>query len=74
MNSDQFNGLWNEFRGEVQRQWGRFTDDDLLEIKGDYTKFLGIAQKRYGDQIEAVKEWADQWLDEHPALQESKRR
>lgn len=66
MNSDQFKGLWNEMKGEVQRQWGRFTNDDLLEIKGDYNKFMGLVQKRYGDQQEVVKKWVDRWIDEHP--------
>ena len=65
MNSDQFKGAWKEFKGEAQRQWGQFTDDDLLQIEGDYNKFLGAIQKRYGDQKEEVKKWADQWLEKY---------
>ena len=65
MNSDQFKGAWKEFKGEVQRRWGKFTDDDLLQIEGDYNKFLGTIQKRYGDQKEAVERWAAQWLATH---------
>jgi uncharacterized protein YjbJ (UPF0337 family) len=37
------------------------TDDDLLEAEGDYDKFLGVVQKRYGDQKEEVMQWADEW-------------
>ena len=65
MNSDQFKGAWKEFKGEAQRQWGQFTDDDFLQIEGDYNKFLGAIQKRYGDQKEEVKKWADQWLEKY---------
>jgi uncharacterized protein YjbJ (UPF0337 family) len=65
MNSDQFKGTWKEFKGEAQRRWSQLTDDDLLQIEGDYTKFLGAIQKRYGDQKEAVKKWADKWLELH---------
>ena len=65
MNSDQFKGAWKEFKGEAQRRWGQLTDDDLLQIEGDYDKFLGAIQKRYGDQKEKVKKWADQWVDIH---------
>jgi uncharacterized protein YjbJ (UPF0337 family) len=67
MNTDQFSGIWKELKGELQRQWGRFTDDDLMEIRGDYAKFLGMVQKRYGDQREIVEKWTDRWMDEHRA-------
>lgn len=45
--------------GEVKKHWGQFTDNDLLEAEGDYDKFLGVVQKRYGDQKEEVKRWAE---------------
>jgi uncharacterized protein YjbJ (UPF0337 family) len=65
MNKDQFKGSWQQFKGELKRQWGQFTDNDLLEVEGDYDKFLGLIQKRYGDQKEEVKRWSDQWFDRH---------
>jgi uncharacterized protein YjbJ (UPF0337 family) len=65
MNSDQLKGAWKELKGEIQRQWGEFTDDDLLRIEGDYNRFLGTIQKRYGDRKEEVKKWAEQWLKDH---------
>jgi uncharacterized protein YjbJ (UPF0337 family) len=65
MNKDQFKGRWKEFKGELKKQWGKFTDDDLLKTEGDYDKFMGIVQKRYGDQKEEVRKWADQWFDRH---------
>jgi uncharacterized protein YjbJ (UPF0337 family) len=61
MNNDQFNGGWKQFKGELKKKWGELTDDDLLEAEGDYDKFLGVVQKRYGDQKEAVSKWADDW-------------
>jgi uncharacterized protein YjbJ (UPF0337 family) len=61
MNKDQFKGSWQQFKGELKSKWGQFTDDDLLEAEGDYEKFLGIVQKRYGDQKEQVTRWADEW-------------
>jgi uncharacterized protein YjbJ (UPF0337 family) len=35
MNADHFKGTWNEFKGEVKQQWGKFTDDDLTRVEGD---------------------------------------
>ena len=61
MNKDQFKGGWKQFKGELKKKWGQFTDDDLLEAEGDYDKFLGVVQKRYGDKKEEVSKWADEW-------------
>ena len=37
-------------QGEVKRQWGKLTDDDMTEAEGNYDKFLGRVQERYGDK------------------------
>jgi uncharacterized protein YjbJ (UPF0337 family) len=44
MNKDQFK-WWIQFKGELKKQWGKFTDDDLLQIEGDYQKFRNIASQ-----------------------------
>jgi uncharacterized protein YjbJ (UPF0337 family) len=61
MNKNQFKGNWQQFKGELKKKWGQFTDDDLLEAEGDYDKFVGVVQKRYGDKKEEVTQWADEW-------------
>jgi uncharacterized protein YjbJ (UPF0337 family) len=50
MNADQLTGKWMQFQGELKKQWGKFTDDDLKQIDGSYDKFVGKVQERYGDQ------------------------
>ncbi|BCA55703.1 putative stress response protein [Nitrospira sp. KM1] len=67
MNSDQFKGQWKQFKGELKRQWGKFTDDDLMKIEGDYDKFTGAMQERYGDKKDEVSRWADQWYEKQHA-------
>lgn len=61
MNADTFNGKWNQFKGELKRQWGKFTDDDLTQIEGNYDKFRGKVQERYGDRKEELEPWAAKW-------------
>lgn len=61
MNREQFKGQWSQLKGELKKQWGKFTDDDLLQIEGDYDKFMGKIQERYGDKKDEVSRWADQW-------------
>ncbi len=61
MNRDQFKGEWKQFKGELKNKWADLTDDDLLEAEGDYDKFLGVIQKRYGDKHDDVKNWTTDW-------------
>ncbi len=65
MNKDQFKGSWRQFKGAVKKKWGHFTDNDLLEAEGDYDKFLGVAQKRYGDQKDEVQRWTEEWCEKN---------
>ena len=62
MNADYFKGQWNQFKGELKKQWGKFTDDDLLQIEGDYDTFVGKVQERYGEKKDEVSRWAEQWM------------
>jgi uncharacterized protein YjbJ (UPF0337 family) len=65
VNEEQFKGRWQQFKTEVKKEWGQLTDNDLLEAEGDYVKFLGIVQKRYGDQREQVNRWVEEWYELH---------
>jgi uncharacterized protein YjbJ (UPF0337 family) len=61
MNTDIFEGNWKQFKGQVQQQWGKLTDDHLDEINGSRTRLAGTIQKNYGiarDEAEKqVKDW-----------------
>lgn len=55
MNWDVVKGNWKQWQGEMQRQWGKLTNDDLDVIEGDRAKLAGILQEKYGrtkDMIE----------------------
>ena len=61
MNADHFKGKRNQFKGELKKQWGAFTDDDLMKIEGDYDKFKGAILTRYADRKDEISRWADEW-------------
>ena len=61
MNADQLQGRWMQFQGELKKQWGKFTDNDLKKIEGNYDKFVGKVQERYGDKKDDIIKWTDQW-------------
>lgn len=55
MNADTIAGNWKQFKGKIQEQWGKLTDDDLDKINGKRDQLLGKVQERYGiakDQAE----------------------
>lgn len=63
MNKDIFSGNWKQFKGDVQKKWGKLTDDKIDQIQGDRNKLIGTIQENYGvmrDEAEKqVKEWED---------------
>jgi uncharacterized protein YjbJ (UPF0337 family) len=73
MNTDQFNGKWMQFKGELKQRWGRFIDSDLQQIEGSYDKIIGMLQERYGGNCASLvrehygnkrhelMKWANQW-------------
>ena len=61
MNADQLKGKWMQFKGDLKQKWGKFTDNDLEQIAGNYDRFIGKVQERYGDKKSELMKWADQW-------------
>src|SRR6476661_7773550 len=61
MNADQLIGKWMQFKGELKEKWGKFTDNDLTEIEGNYEKFVGKVKERYGDKKSELMKWAEAW-------------
>ena len=45
MNKDTFEGKWEQVKGDVQKKWGKLTNDDLDVVKGDAKKLVGKLQE-----------------------------
>jgi uncharacterized protein YjbJ (UPF0337 family) len=67
MNEDILSGKWNQLKGEVKKQWGKLTDDELDVIAGQRDKLLGKMQEKYGyARFDAERELDDflaEWTD-----------
>lgn len=62
MAEDMFKGAWKQLKGNVKKQWGKLTDDDLMEIDGNKDILVGKLQERYGySKAQAEKDY-DTWL------------
>ncbi|EGF91821.1 csbD family protein [Asticcacaulis biprosthecium C19] len=51
-------------RGNVQKAWGKLTNDDLDVIEGDRKILSGKIQERYGVAQDEAERQIDKWTDE----------
>lgn len=56
INEDTIKGKWLEIKGDLQKTWGKLTDDELDQTKGDLKSISGLIQQRYGDAKENYEE------------------
>jgi uncharacterized protein YjbJ (UPF0337 family) len=63
MNWDIVKGNWKQFRGKVQTQWGKLTDDHLDVIAGKRDELAGKIQESYG----ITKDEAEQQIKDFEA-------
>jgi uncharacterized protein YjbJ (UPF0337 family) len=54
-------GSWNTAKGAVKEQWGKLTDDDLMEIQGRRDQLVGKIQIRYGVSQEQAEAQVSGW-------------
>jgi len=66
MNEDVLKGKWHQLKGEVKRQWGKLTDDDIDRAGGEAEKLIGRVQERYGYQRDEAKKEVDDFIRRQP--------
>jgi uncharacterized protein YjbJ (UPF0337 family) len=65
MNADVLAGKWKQVQGEVKKQWGKLTDDDLVIVEGQKDKLVGLLQERYGYAREKAEHEVDEFLQKY---------
>lgn len=65
MNTDVIAGKWKQVQGEVKKQWGKLTDDDLTIVEGQQEKLVGLVQERYGYAREQAEREVDEFFQKH---------
>lgn len=59
MNNNIWKGRWKQISGEVQKQWGDLTDQELFRVDGDRKKLEGLIQEKYGITQELIRKKLD---------------
>lgn len=49
LNENTVEGKWREIKGDIQKTWGKLTNDELDKTKGDIKAISGLIQQKYGD-------------------------
>ncbi|MCB0194110.1 MAG: CsbD family protein [Anaerolineae bacterium] len=62
MNEDIIQGKWKQMKGEVQKQWGKLTNDDMDVIEGEREKLEGRLQERYGYTKDEARREVDNFI------------
>lgn len=66
MNEDQVSGNWKQFKGKLQEQWGKLTNDDLDVIEGKREQLLGRIEERQGVAREEADKQLSDWETRNP--------
>jgi uncharacterized protein YjbJ (UPF0337 family) len=61
MNWDQIKADWKDMKGRVRVTWGKLTDDDVEQIRGNRDQLEAAVQKRYGVAKEEAHRQVAEW-------------
>jgi len=61
VNWDRIEGNWKQFKGRVQEQWGKLTDDQLEMSEGKRDRLMGKIQETYGVTREHAEQELSAW-------------
>jgi uncharacterized protein YjbJ (UPF0337 family) len=61
MNWDQVKANWKDLKGKVHVAWGKLTDDDLEQIRGNREQLEAAVQRRYGVAKEDAQRQVSEW-------------
>ncbi|HXH31784.1 MAG TPA: CsbD family protein [Bacteriovoracaceae bacterium] len=62
LNEHQIQGKWLEIKGGIKNLWGKLTDDELDETKGNLMQVGGLVEGKYGESKEQIKSKMDKLL------------
>lgn len=65
---EKISGSWTQTKGAVKEQWGKLTDDDLLEIQGRRDQLVGKIQTRYGISKQEAEAQVSGWEHKYKSM------
>jgi uncharacterized protein YjbJ (UPF0337 family) len=56
MNRDRMEGQWKQIKGNVRKNWGRWTGDEQSIERGERERHAGKMQKTYGARQDEARQ------------------
>ncbi len=57
MNSTQFKGKYEVFKGKLKQKYANLTNDDLMYEEGKEDEFIGRIHEKTGESKQKLKDW-----------------
>ena len=55
---------WNDLKDKIKKQWDKFSDEDVTEMKGSHEKLNEGLQKKYGYKKDEAQKSIDDFVTE----------
>jgi len=65
MNKEQWQGKWNQIKGDAKVPWAQLTDDDLQQIEGQRDRLVGKIQEAYSKSKEEAEKEVEKFEREY---------
>lgn len=65
MNVEIIKGQWHVIKGKLKEQWGKLTDDEIVQMEGTAEELAGALQKAYGYDKEEAKKEIKKFIDQN---------
>jgi uncharacterized protein YjbJ (UPF0337 family) len=60
-NWNKVQGTWETVKGTLREKWGKLTDDDIAECKGNREVLIGKIMQRQGLEREVAERQVGEW-------------
>ena len=68
MNWNRIEGNWKQFKGIVEQQWGRFTEDSFRVQAGEREHLAGKILEEYGIAKDEEEKQLANWQGQHQKI------
>lgn len=65
MNKDTLEGKWKQLKGKARETWGKITDDEFEQAKGNAQQLSGLIQERYGKSKDLADKEVKDFYDKY---------
>jgi uncharacterized protein YjbJ (UPF0337 family) len=63
LSNQQFESKWKEIKSGLRNLWGKLTDEELEEVKGNIYEVTGLVETKYHDSKEEIKKKLDSLMN-----------